>query len=374
MSDDPRPKGNEHSFPADKPVPITPSVDPIDPVRPLPTPDAIERKLDPTSGQPDQPKGNSPLFARAKGDGGLSSFERMTVGLGKWGLVIAALSLFAASVAAYLVFQQFKEMAAQTEVLSRAALQSRKDSAESSIATEKQLAALQAQITAAQNGASALQGQMKEAQRAADIAARELELADRAWIAITDVKPRGNMPIIPALSYEGLNIPGNSAKMQAFLHFEFQAKNVGRSTALNVRVVPHLYLAQWRGGDGYGANFKTEEMKLCKWGDKSSAVKAAGSPLYADKPYVADMGAPGYITQEATNFFSDKSPTGPYIIPVLIGCAVYDYQSSRTHHHVGFVYQILHAQGPRTRFFLAGQGVKADDLLLIRDESDDYVD
>ncbi len=73
------------------------------------------------------------------------------------------------------------------------------------------------------------------------------------------------------------------------------------------------------------------------------------------------------------NFFSDI-PGGPYILPVLIGCVDYQFQSSPVHHHVRFVYEIFHASDPRTRFFLAGQGVKADDLNFIRNPDDDYAD
>ena len=77
---------------------------------------------------------------------------------------------------------------------------------------------------------------------------------------------------------------------------------------------------------------------------------------------------------EAQNFFSDVTPSGPYVLPVLIGCVDYKFQASPVRHHVRFVYEIFHASEARTRFFLAGQGMKADDLVLLHNEADDYAD
>ena len=96
----------------------------------------------------------------------LSQFEKKTIRVGFGGVVIAALSLLAASGAAELIFQQFKEMAAQTELLSRAEKQARRDSAEASITAAKQLSIAHQQATAAQQEVSAVSLQMRMDERA----------------------------------------------------------------------------------------------------------------------------------------------------------------------------------------------------------------
>jgi hypothetical protein len=318
-------------------------------------------------------KGDGPFTVRVIEDDELSAFERKTVAFGKWGLVIAALSLLAACVAALVVFQQFKEMAAQTDLLSRASRQNRKDNADAAITTGKQLAGLQAEIVAARNSSKALQGQLIQAHRLADTAARQLELTNRAWIKIEEVKPRGNGPVVPSLSFQDLNITGPpQVKQQAFLNFEIRGKNVGLSTALSVTVIPELFLARWE--NGYSVKVAAEEKRFCELREKDSGnFPGTAQAVFPGEPFTYTGGTGGAITNEVMNFFTDF-PGGPYILPVLIGCVDYQFQASAIHHHVRFVYEVFHAAEPHTRFFLAGNGVKADELSFIRNEADDYTD
>ncbi len=112
------------------------------------------------------PSGPSPVLVRIIEDDELSLFERRTVTFGGVGILIAAFSAIAASAAAYFVFQQFKEMADQTELLSRSAEQARKDSKESGAATARQLSLLQGQLT-----------QQEDA----------IRLDQRAWVSVTGI-------------------------------------------------------------------------------------------------------------------------------------------------------------------------------------------
>lgn len=136
--------------------------------------------------------------------------------------------------------------------------------------------------------------------------------------------------------------------------------------------VPHFYLERW--SDGYSDRIGSEERSACdKVTKDKKTISKGGHALFPDETLTehGGMGAP--ITPEAMNFLPNL-PRGPYILPVFIGCVDYQFQSSPVHHQIRFVYEIFHRQGPRTRFFGVGEGVKADDLLLIRNETYDYSD
>ncbi|MGD1064988.1 MAG: hypothetical protein ABR860_17165 [Terracidiphilus sp.] len=95
----------------------------------------------------------------------ITSFEKKTVRFGYWGLVIASISFAAACVAAWFIFQQFKEMAAQTDLLSRSARQARHESAKSDSTTAQQIAILQGQLHEQQNSVAVVTKQMRQDQR-----------------------------------------------------------------------------------------------------------------------------------------------------------------------------------------------------------------
>lgn len=103
-----------------------------------------------------------PLPVKVVRDEELSQFEKITLRYGRWGLIIAGLSLIAASTATYFVLKQFREMAQQTTLLSASAEQARRDSRETAITTGQQLEALQAQVGLARSSTKALQGELAE--------------------------------------------------------------------------------------------------------------------------------------------------------------------------------------------------------------------
>jgi hypothetical protein len=365
--------GKEHPLTVGGDSSAHPSEQTGNPVIPPPTPNKVVSDPNQASTETRKIELREPISVAIVRDTELSKFEAKTVTFGKVGVIVAVLSFIAASGAAYFVLQQLKEMAAQTELLGRGARQSRSDANDSSIATTKQLSALQEQIAIAQKGAAALQGQVIEVRRSANVAARQLELTDRAWIKIVDVTATGDGDIIPSLSFQDLTLSfPHAPKQQTFLNYAVHAKNVGHSAALDIQVIPELYLAKWH--DGYAREVENEEKRFCDLAmkDKTTIAKG-GAVIFPDEPYENNMGNAGLITPDAMNHFSDL-PGETYILPVLIGCVDYQFQSSSKHHQTRFVYELFHAEEPRTRFFLVGKGVKARDLLLIRNVSDDYAD
>jgi hypothetical protein len=124
-----------------------------DVINPNPPPAAqqnVPPKLQNDPGTNAKPPPKEPLLIRIVADNVLTPFERKTVAFGKVGILVAFLSLLAASVAGYYILQQFKEMAAQTDLLSQAAGKARLDARATEIATAKQLGILQNQLAVAE--------------------------------------------------------------------------------------------------------------------------------------------------------------------------------------------------------------------------------
>ncbi|MGA2051483.1 MAG: hypothetical protein ABSG96_27775 [Terracidiphilus sp.] len=192
---------NATPVPNDHPLPVAeikPSPLPVEPADP-PAPPAIQNRVaaDPVQGKRGEEELHSvppPLGKDVNNE--LSLFERKTVFFGYWGIVFGFVSLVLAAGAAFFVFQQFKEMAAQTELLNRGARQARVDSANSSVVTAEQLAILEKQLNQ-QTGAT--------------------RLDERAWIVVSPLLPdiakvsvpTGEMVIVntgktPALHIHGM--------------------------------------------------------------------------------------------------------------------------------------------------------------------------
>jgi hypothetical protein len=141
-------EGKEHALPVGEPAPAVSLIEPIQPTIPAPLPE-LEIPAEPQQ-PPNPPSGRGPrepLDIRIVGDNEPKETERQTVAWTRRGVIVAFLALVVASGGGWLVYQQFKEMAAQTDLLDTAARQARVDSNESSKTTSKQLALLQDQLT-----------------------------------------------------------------------------------------------------------------------------------------------------------------------------------------------------------------------------------
>lgn len=206
MDTDPNPDneaghGAENPLSVGEPAPANASEETTSDVVSKSIKDEISRQLAEKDAEDSQKPKEKPLSVRLVKDGTLTFFEEKTVRFGKYGAVIAALSLIAAGVAAYFVYQQFAEMNLQSSILSASALRARIDSNESSKATSKQMEALQTQI---------------------DNTQVFFRTDERSWIVISAVKLKD---IVPAHE--------NFAKQ--FI-FTVVPKNVGKTVARDVRI------------------------------------------------------------------------------------------------------------------------------------------
>ena len=175
--------GNAHPLPAGETAPARPAPIAVNP----PAPTVIQQNAG-TDSQGKQrctkiQNCDEPLSVKVIKDDELSSFERITVRYGYWGIVFAFVSLVIASYAAYCVFQQFKEMAAQTELLNRGARQAREDSKDTSASTAQQLAILQ--------------GQLREQQNSVGVVTKQMRQDQRPWLRVEFVPIAGDDPANP---------------------------------------------------------------------------------------------------------------------------------------------------------------------------------
>jgi hypothetical protein len=146
---------------------------PIKPVEPSSPPSVMQQNSAPPP--PDAPRGNNetddrdvspvrvvntPLLTREVSDDALGVFERRTLFFARCGFYVGICTLLVIVATAVVFWDQFREMAAQTNILAISARQARRDSAESSIASQKQLGIAQQQANASQDSVKALQEQV----------------------------------------------------------------------------------------------------------------------------------------------------------------------------------------------------------------------
>jgi hypothetical protein len=276
-------------------------------------------------------------------------FERETVRIGNLGVIVSFCSLLAACVAVYFVYQQFKEMSAQTKLLSQSSEQTAKDSAATEASTTKQLAI-------AQRSLDAIQGQLKEARRSADYARQSItnaqkaldasiamsekqdalmteqveavqnqtELAERPWIAISDPKVDQPWQI------------SNSGEMSGSI--QLTIRNIGKTPAKGTIV--HLEFA----GFLFNGEFEPKLIrKLCttRWPDVGDYEW--GQILFPTEPLApgVNWGIAGKATQ--------PSPADPneHIFPEsIVGCVQYKSLDARKSYYTGFVYHLTFWSNP----------------------------
>jgi hypothetical protein len=228
------------------------------------------------------------------------------------------------------------------------------------------------QWTVMSNTLTEIQKQTPEVQRQAKAAQDQLELTNRPWIKILSAAPVGNKPPVTSIHFAEVNITGaDPAKFGIGFEYDLQGKNVGQSPALNARYFGEVYVAP-RGKYG---NFAIEEKRFCELANSyHKSVEHGGTAIFPGDPYTGGGGGvSGAITKEAIIVNPDGGPKGQYVMPVLIGCVDYQFQSSNQHHQTRFAYEIFHTPNVGgSPYFLIGKGVIANEIFLARSEPDDY--
>jgi hypothetical protein len=202
---------------------------------------------------------------------------------------------------------------------------------------------------------------------AADTAANQLELSERPWIKIVDVKTLGDNPIIPALSFQRIG-PFKDISQQATFQLIVSLKNIGHSVA-DVAVRFELFFPLWDSG-GYWNVISAEQKRFC------DSLAGRGTPefypkfvVFPDESFDWHGAAVGLTSPSVTNHLANHPGTG-YLLPVLMICANYRLRTLDHNYQTRTIYEAFHAED-RTRFFTIGEGVPAKRILLMRNEMAD---
>lgn len=194
-----------------------------------------------------------------------------------------------------------------------------------------------------------------EAKRTADTVSKQAEAADRPWVKVVDVKPRGLQFVGPRfqrkLGVDDLIV----------VHTTIVLKNIGRSVAVEIRTNSRLYTPQWK--DGWGENIEPLQRNTCKTIDLRTPSNAILFPDDSQEIHVTDQ---SIVTSDTIN----REGPNLYMFVLIVGCIDYRFQSSETSHQTAFVYEVFRADD-RSRFLALGSDVPGAGLLFTRNTSYD---
>ncbi|MDE3185950.1 MAG: hypothetical protein KGM96_00320 [Acidobacteriota bacterium] len=331
--------GKEDSLPVGKTSPANDSKQPLYLQIPTDLQEQISGALQRAYRHEDERNIKDPIRVEIVKDEELTRFEKKTVRFGYWGVVIASCSLIAACVAAWMVFQQFKEMATQSDLLSRAAEQARKDSNENAKVVAKQLSGLQAQITAAQQGARALQGQLAES--------RSVVESQRADISVSPYSVDHPMTF--------------ASPQQMSFAFTIALTNNGAFAANDVRMRYKLIFPQF--DKSYFTEPGKQQRDLCKPPVPPIIGHMPKLSIYSGRAAPEQING-GWGIEAKDTYTIPADPThSTRISPVVIGCIDYLSGVMPKWHQTGFIFEIRRKD---MRGIVPGNNIPSDAILIDR--------
>lgn len=275
---------------------------------------------------------NTPLLTREVEQSELGVFEDRTLRYARWTIIVGVVTLLVILGTAVVFWDQFQEMAAQTDILAISTRQARRDSAESSIATQKQLALAQQQIASAQR-------QAKAAQDSANAIQRQTEIGARPWLELSEIALTGPMTI---------NMNG-----EARTQVHAIATNIGKTPAREVSLWVEL---------GEHATEHQEIRRLCtmslptptgagKYGQILFPTKTLGKEenqtisIKLKRFTLVERKQVGTGYQESIRLDKNGPPPSQeqfiYSIPSsVVGCIQYKSFTSDIPYYTGFIYEI----------------------------------
>lgn len=209
---------------------------------------------------------------------------------------------------------------------------------------------------------------LAETADAANSAAVTAVASLRPWIKITDVKTRGEGPLIPALSFQR-SPTWPVGQSQATLQLQISLKNVGHSPA-RLSVDFELFLPLWE--NGYSGVIYREKRRFCREFAKRELEVDPSLQiiLFPDESHDWYGAGATMVNNKVVNYFSDDRGTVPYILPVVAVCTNYQLGDSPTIYQTSALYEVFR-KNDRTRFFEVGKGIPASEIFLIRNEASD---
>jgi hypothetical protein len=197
----------------------------------------------------------------------------------------------------------------------------------------------------------------KNAKNQLDAMQRQLELQQRPWIKITEIKAWGKGPVIPAFHFRKFSNAA-AAPIGADLYFMLGMKNVGHSVA-EVALRSELYVPPW---EKFGQTLPEEKKKFCSAPHSEEWYPSV--MLFPDEP-------PYQWGQEAMHFVEASSGTRvngqqQIVAAAVIVCVDYRIRTAQKTYQTSAVYDILPQGGGKLRLFQLDARVPADQLRLER--------
>jgi hypothetical protein len=156
-----------------------------------------------------------------------------------------------------------------------------------------------------------------------ELAQKQFEITQRPWIEVDSIDP---INILLVSQYAG----GFSYSME----FKVRFSNVGNLPAFNVKVLPVAFLAeQDKVIDSYIGKMQGD---ICSHPETNMAYDIASNSQTMFPKKSGEFSAGLGITPTATQVRRQDK----LISPVLIGCITYQYPSSKTIHHTGFIFTV----------------------------------
>jgi hypothetical protein len=203
-------------------------------------------------------------------------------------------------------------------------------------------------------------------------AQKQLELSERPWIKLVDLKTLGNNSLIPALSFQGFGYgPFPQGNKQATFQIKISLRNIGHSLAF-VTADFELFLPAWT--DKFEDTLLDEEKRFCDTSAQKPPNKYLNRIVFPDEPLewsgagvqkVALPMLPGNVLNHIP-----EDPKGDYILPTVITCANYTFPGSSNRYQTRTLFIVVHQQ-TGIRFFKTAVDVPERDLRILRDDTAD---
>lgn len=277
------------------------------------------------------------------------SSKQFLVQLGRYDATLGQTQIIAKQTQAQA--EQMSKLAKHTEEL--AAQAKAQADASNRIATN---AAIQSTATQSLATNSAEQLQTMQAQ---------LEITDRPWIRVKDVTIDKDFPLQWAKVIHGLaDLTTLTSRMTMLLNVRVSTENVGKSVAVDYAVYTRLIFS----GTPDNYDLQAQQTYFCDAVLRKETASNRIGDAYFSGESRNELEEPDGAILSKDAWGSDKGDVLPYII----GCVVYRFQTSKTIHQTRFLYQIINSKRMDNGMLRIGENLSSESIRLERIPGLDY--
>lgn len=260
---------------------------------------------------------------------------------------ITAIGIVLAAITGVIFYGQFREMISQTDMLDISARQARRDSADSSIATQKQIAIAQQQAASAQasvrlaakesaQNAVRIEKQLQLLQSQADAARAQADAALRSAIAIQEQTEISERPWISVEATAPNGLTFVNGEQPAFA-LRLSIKNVGKSIAKDVQADAKLFPTS--PSFPVSLDALKHQGELC---DHPASDPIGRFDLFPGETTDREMDVsvnPNDIASQSVTYPGDKPRK--FVGFYAVGCVSYRFSFGTKFHQTRFAYHLL---------------------------------